>query len=698
VGRRDYAHVVLTCHKGVNEQRDKASPEECASALNVWSPDGKIEQRPGYEAVTALGSGGPPDTGETSQIYLSETTGGTVVVAPEDGSTLSLNNWAVGAHWYIGIPSPTGTFGLTGTRKVSEVRVNVAAANGNASGFKANYWNGEEWKYLAVRETDWYEGQLTTPHLGRTPHTAFMFTSPGDWAAKTIAVSAGGTQTAYWIRFTITDAALDASVTLTNAATTTQRVSPEHNEVSGLFVAQFPSVRRYTFLATLSGGFTTYAQAHDFYLRDANVSTGVGRATEQSLATHAAVPDFNEGYIAFGGEVVRYEAHEDWASTAVNDRLAKVEDGDFAVGEDAPYDPTLIAQLSEFPKGRYVSFFKNRLWMAGIEDEPFTVRWSAGGVYRRVWPSLSFEPIIEDDNSPITGMVPLGEQMIVFKQDSIWAMVNVGENPRTGVQHYDPVRIVAGVGCVSHASIQQVRGSLIFLSEDGVYAFDGTPNIQKISDNIENTVASIVPTRRGFATSINWKTHSCYLLSVATAGSYDNNKTLVFDYKNNAWWIWDIPASLWFKDEDQLDLERIYFIDKHGSTHLMGAGNHDHGAAISSEFTTQRVNEGGNIRHTLRQVETTSTNLTGDLEISVRANDDEAGETSGTLSLADSTDAAYGTAVDGTTAFSDERYVARRLGFRKQGDWVQVKVAHSGKNKPMAVRSLDLGFLRGPRR
>ena len=691
--------MVLTCHKGVNEQRDKASPEECASALNVWSPDGKIEQRPGYEGYFQLSAGEFPATSAVSQIYLSENSGGTVIAAPEDGSTLNLNSWAVGDFWYLGVAAPTGAFGLTGSRQLLRVVVASTAPNSNASGFKADYWNGEEWKYLAVKERT-STGSVQEYHLGSSV-SSFQFPAPADWASKAIAISAGGTQPAYWIRFTVTDAALDGAVTLTNSTGTAHKVSGEQNHVRGFFSAQFPSTRRYlalTLSRTDHADHTSYEQAHDLYFRDRLSSAAEPGATEESLATHAAVPDFNEGYIAYGGEIVRYEAHENWASSAAADRLATVEDGDFAVGENAPYDPDLIAQLSEFPSGRYISFFKNRLWMAGMQDEPFTVRWSAGGVYRRVWPSLSFEPIIEDDNSPITGMAPLGEQMIVFKQDSIWAMVNVGENPRTGVQHYDPVRVVGGVGCVSHSSIQQVRGSLIFLSEDGVYAFDGTPNIEKISDKIENTVASIVPTRRGFATSVNWKTHSCYLLSVATDGSYDNNKTLVFDYKNGAWWIWDIPACLWFKDEDQLDLERVYFIDRHGSLHLMGTGNHDHGAAISSEFTTQRVNEGGNTRHTLRQVETTSTNLTGDLTITVRANDDEAGETSGALVLSDSSDAAYGSAVSGTTAFSSERYVARRLGFRKQGDWVQVKVSHSAKNKPMAVRSLDLGFLRGPRR
>jgi len=258
--------------------------------------------------------------------------------------------------------------------------------------------------------------------------------------------------------------------------------------------------------------------------------------------------------------------------------------------------------------------------------------------------------------------------------------------------------VVAGVGCVSNASIQRIRGGLIFLAEDGVYRFDGTPNIVKLSDRIGKTIESISPSRRHLSASVHWRTKSCYLLSVAVDGSHDNNRTIVYDYKNDAFWLWDVPAKLWLLDEDAHDNERLYFINQYAQVFEMGDGNHDHGAAISSNILTQRIGENLNTKITIRQVEVLSDNRTSSLSVAVRHNDDENSETIGTLDLTDSTEAVYGTAVDGVDKYVQDRRRPRRLSYRKQGDWLQVKISHSTKNTPMTIAGIDVGYVPGGRR
>ena len=297
-------------------------------------------------------------------------------------------------------------------------------------------------------------------------------------------------------------------------------------------------------------------------------------------------------------------------------------------------------------------------------------------------------------------MAPLGEHMAVFKRDSIWLMVAVGENPATQVTDFRGRKIVDGVGCVSHHSIQQIRGRLVFLAEDGVYAFDGTANIQKLSDRVATTVASINSGRAAFAVSAHWKTKSCYLLSLATRGAYDNDTTLVYDYQNDAWWKWDVSAALWLNDEGQSDEETLYFMDNHLCMHEMGVGNTDHGQAISSSLVTQRIGETDNIRRTVRQVEIVTDNLASSLTVAVRSNDDSNNDDSGALDLTDDSEAKYASnllfAV--STKYVLDRNRARRLSFRKQGDWLQVKVTHDTHNTPMKLRVIDVGLIGGPTR
>ena len=187
-------------------------------------------------------------------------------------------------------------------------------------------------------------------------------------------------------------------------------------------------------------------------------------------------------------------------------------------------------------------------------------------------------------------------------------------------------------------------------------------------------------------------------LSVAAEGSRDNNKTLVYDYQTNAWWIWDVPAKLWVSDEAANANERLYFVNQHVQIFEMGVGNHDHGAAISSNVLTQRIGEKLNTKITVRQIEVLSDNHTSSLSVAVRHNDDENSETTGTLDRTNSGDATYGTAVDGTDKYVLDRRRPRRLSFRKQGDWLQVKVSHSTKNTPMTIAGIDIGYVPGGRR
>ena len=131
----------------------------------------------------------------------------------------------------------------------------------------------------------------------------------------------------------------------------------------------------------------------------------------------------------------------------------------------------------------------------------------------------------------------------------------------------------------------------------------------------------------------------------------------------------------------------------------MGVGNHDHGGTISSHILTQRIGENSNIKITVRQVEVLSDNLTSSLSVAVRHNDDTVNESSGTLSLSDSSEAVYGTAkFSESPKYVLDRRRPRRLSFRKQGDFVQVKVSHSTKNTPMTIAGIDVGYVPGGRR
>ena len=693
MGRREYQHLVLKCNRGINQQRDLAGQDECADALNVWAPNGSVEQRPGFEGVVSLVQC-TQGINHPAQIYISQD--GTSFVNAAEGGSLSLDSWAMSKHWYIGLDEITALGSDNDYEAILGIKVLVSATNTNRIHYKAHYYDGTDWKHLSVTEHQTVDTGKPETHLGAST-SVFSWVTPGDWVTTTV-----NSQTKYFIRFTLlgagktdgtndVDVALDGDVSLNNNATTTyHRVAnrePDNAGSKGLFCAQFPRNKRYINIFTGADGVTKSEIGNSLDLENKVTSSG-STYNEDTLATIAVFPQFGEAFVAQGGEVTIHDFENDYPSEG---NLATVEDGEFAVGEFSPYDPTLVNQLGNFPKARFICNFKQRLWCAGITDERFTVRWSAGSEFYKVFSTLSAEPLVEDDNSPITGMHPLGEYLHVFKNDSIWSMVAVGPNSATMTEDFAGVKVVNGVGCVANQSVQTVRGSLMLLAEDGIYAYDGTPSIRKMSDRISDTIASITPSKRHLAASANWRSKNLYLLSVPTEGSVSNNKTIVYDYKNDAWWVWDISAKFWLRDEDSHDEEILYFVNQYDQVFRIGSGNHDHGTAISSHVLTQRLGENGNVRITVRQLEILSDKLTGNLSVSVRANDDEAGESSGSLVLSDSGDVAYGSATDGSP-YAVNRRRPKRLSFRQQGDWVQVKVSHSDKNKPALIAGIDVGL------
>lgn len=678
MGRSDYPTTTLKFSGGVNQEDEDASLEECADCLNVWRRRGRTETRPGYvgvgwHAAAAFDAGTLDFRSEINSLFA----------APVAG-ILDISSMVKDRdRWYAGF---TATF--------HAFQVRVFAANGSKTIAQPEYWDGTRWGYLHVTQTNTVGGGY---HLSQTGGTLYTFAKPDDWALVTV-----DSLSRYWIRFNIQGASLDAVTSLDTDDVLTGIFTTD-TDVRGIHVAQFPSTKRY-FLVTRydSGGgkaVGVFSGSNLHYGDDTSIAE-TGASARVAPSTLAVVPQFGEAYLAYDNQVTRLVSFPN--DTVGGDEAATVEDRDFALGEAAPYDKRFVAMLGTWPRASLMASCNGRLWAAGIAGEPFTIRWTAAVPYHRVWTSLAFEYLMENDNSPVTAIHPLGEQLVVFKNDSIWLMVSVGENQATGVEHFIPRRIVSGTGCVAHQSVKAINGELVFLAEGGIYAFNGTPNVRKVTtratetgkcDRLAATMATVAGPYRQFAAAANWKSQNCYMLSFSTGGRA-NDTTVVWDYEDNTWWIWDsIDAQHWLVDEGLNDSERLFFGDSNGRIHQFGIGRTDNGAAISSHVTSHRVGARDVTTRAVRSVVATATNDTRSLSVSVIPNDGTA--VSSTMDMTDATEkdwAAFnwGGAAD-DDSWTPQRRRQRRSDFKAQADWYQVKVSHSTKNQRMRLSSVAVG-------
>jgi hypothetical protein len=680
MGRRDYQYDKVLCVKGIDQQEGLADPVlTCADARNVWAPDGKLESRPGYQGICAEG------------YVVSTTTGSDATIIREDipsafqdpvAGVLDLSGLAVGERWYVGFPAPRNSF-----------LPYVTTANTTSGYVNAEYWDGTTWRWLRVTEeaVDLTTSKLQpwSTHLAFTGvfSPSFKWASPNDWASTTV-----NGHTAYFLRFTVAGGNLSAGTAVHEPAVAFPWYILDNEPNArwkGMFGPDFPSTSR-----TLLYMYLPDESPTGLIFNRSGVIAGDTTAEQLPVgddnpATIAVIPQFEEVYVAYNYQVTVHKAYP----TVNDDYYARVEDDPAFIGPTADYAPDLVPQLATFPRAKYIEFFKGQLWAANFLDDPFSIRWSAPQPAYRVWPTLNIETLMENDNSPIIGIKGFQSHMTVFKNDSVWRMVDTGIS-EFALQSYAAERVVNGVGCVSQSSIAEVMNRLVFLAEDGIYTYDGTSAVEKLSMRISKTVASITPGRRPFATGVNWKSKNLYLLSVSVNGSDANNLVIVWDYKNDAFWLWDdIEAQVWLLDEDSADNEKLYFGDSKGRIYEMGVGLTDHGGTIDSWFVTQRQQEDHWTRR-LRSVEVYTSNDTRQLSLTVIPNDTPVDLLSAvTLDMTDDTEEDWNTLVYGTDKWVAPRGRMRKSAQNKAAEWFQLKLQHNTKNVPMIIEHIQMGYV-----
>lgn len=135
-----------------------------------------------------------------------------------------------------------------------------------------------------------------------------------------------------------------------------------------------------------------------------------------------------------------------------------------------------------------------------------------------------FIDVGKDDGDVITGMVSLGNVLVVFKNQSTWMIQG------SGPDNFTVRPISTRVGCIASNSVVVCDQFAIFLSDLGVYSVTANGNgIVRMSYNIQPSIDSYSRAQRVLASAGRYKTQ--YWLSIPAA-NYD---TYVLDYVYGNW-------------------------------------------------------------------------------------------------------------------------------------------------------------------
>ena len=148
------------------------------------------------------------------------------------------------------------------------------------------------------------------------------------------------------------------------------------------------------------------------------------------------------------------------------------------------------------PKAEYVEAHSGYIFVAYIEEDvdgggdadyPNRIRWSHPD-QAEDWAELDYIDI-QVGGGRITGLKSFGDHLLIFKEDSVWALYGYDSDS------WQLIRISLAVGCPNPAAITRSPGAVFFFSPSstrpGVYAYLGQGDPEYISEPLETAFEAL---------------------------------------------------------------------------------------------------------------------------------------------------------------------------------------------------------------
>jgi hypothetical protein len=150
------------------------------------------------------------------------------------------------------------------------------------------------------------------------------------------------------------------------------------------------------------------------------------------------------------------------------------------------------------------------------------------------WPEAGVAFVDERSPEKITGMAEWEGRLLVFTPSSMSSII-YGDRFT-----FNKNVVLRNTGCVSHQTIQQIskggRNWVVWLAQDGVYAWSGGADPDYVSDRIEKRIRSDRhPTDWGSAWSFHWPEKNQYWLIIPDEYRFGAAFAYVWDYYYDAW-------------------------------------------------------------------------------------------------------------------------------------------------------------------
>jgi hypothetical protein len=229
-----------------------------------------------------------------------------------------------------------------------------------------------------------------------------------------------------------------------------------------------------------------------------------------------------------------------WDFTTFNDLCIAVN------GEEAPQKYTggsnFEALAGSPPAGAsFVEIFQNRVFMAGEQNNPTKLSYSALSDPED-WTTTDDAGWIEvglNDGQKITGLKAFYDVLVIFKERSIYILSGSSGNPASADFFYlKPIN--NAIGAISNRSIVQAGNEIFFLSDSGIYTLGtvqtyGDLNIAAKSYKIQSIIENLNKAFLNKSFAVHDDEENRIWFFVPDGSSSQNNMILIYDYSMDVW-------------------------------------------------------------------------------------------------------------------------------------------------------------------
>ena len=203
---------------------------------------------------------------------------------------------------------------------------------------------------------------------------------------------------------------------------------------------------------------------------------------------------------------------------------------------------TLDGSAGNFPQAQYVAFWNNFAWAAYTYESAtgykYRVRWSNANNPER-WAATDYVDIDKGEHGDyITGLCPMGDRLLIFKSNSVYAIFGFDSDS------FQVVTLTDSVGSVPLSQpISTPYGVFFWYADQGVFAY----NKENFSWVFDKIAPAITDGRISFTSNpqLAWGNQKAYVSVDWTEEGATTRRTFIYDPTlgpTGAWVLTDIDA------------------------------------------------------------------------------------------------------------------------------------------------------------